>query len=95
MDWSGWALFGLLATVALSVVMTMAQFGGLTRMDLPLLLGRIFVEDPDRARVVGFFVHLANGQVFAFFYAATFALVGSAGMARGAGGRRAAWAPAG
>ena len=75
MDWSGWALFGLVATAALTAVMIGAQLTGLTRLDLPLLLGTIVAEDPDRARVAGFFVHLGIGQGFAFGYAAAFALL--------------------
>src|SRR5437763_17061397 len=75
MDWAGWALFGLVATSALTAVMIAAQLAGLSRLDLPLLLGTLFTEDPDRARVAGFFVHLAIGQGFAFGYAATFALL--------------------
>ncbi len=54
MDWRGWAVFGLLATMALSAVLILAQLGGLTRMDLPMMLGTLVVDDPDRARVVGF-----------------------------------------
>jgi uncharacterized membrane protein YagU involved in acid resistance len=77
-DWAGWALFGLLATVILKVVMIAAQLAGRTRLDLPLLLGTMLTEDPDRARVVGFFVHLAIGEGFAFGYAAGFALLGTA-----------------
>ena len=75
MDWSGWALFGLIATTALTVVMIAAQLSGLTRLDLPLLLGTMVTEDPDRARVAGFFVHLVIGQGFALGYAAVFALL--------------------
>lgn len=75
MDWAGWALFGLVATTALTAVMIAAQLGGLTRLDLPLLLGTVVTEDPDRARVAGFFIHLLIGQGFAFGYAATFALL--------------------
>jgi hypothetical protein len=77
-DWSGWALFGLIATAALTVVMIAAQLGGRTRLDLPLLLGTMVTEDPDRARVAGFFVHLAIGQGFALGYAAAFALLDQA-----------------
>jgi hypothetical protein len=84
MDWAGWAVFGVLATVLLTTVLIMAQLGGLTRMDLPLMLGTLFSPDPDRARVVGFFIHLANGQVFALVYAAAFTLLGRAGPALGA-----------
>jgi hypothetical protein len=74
-DWSGWAVFGLLATAALTVVMIVAQLVGRTRLDLPLILGTVVTEDPDRARVAGFFIHLVIGQVFALGYAATFAML--------------------
>jgi hypothetical protein len=77
-DWSGWALFGLVATTALTAVMIAAQLGGLTRLDLPLMLGTIVSPDPDRARVAGFGIHLGIGQAFALGYAATFALLGRA-----------------
>ena len=73
MDWSGWAIFGLIATGALSAVMIGAQLAGFTRLDLPLMLGSIVVADPDRARVSGFLIHLVNGQAFALGYAAVFA----------------------
>lgn len=75
MDWAGWAVFGLLATTALTAVLVTAQLAGLTRLDIPLMLGSIVVADPDRARVAGFFVHLVNGQLFALGYAAVFALL--------------------
>jgi hypothetical protein len=77
-DWTGWALFGLIATTALTAVMTIAQLAGLTRLDIPLLLGTIVTEDPDKARVAGFFMHLLVGQGFALGYAAVFALLGEA-----------------
>jgi hypothetical protein len=78
MDWAGWALFGLLATAILTAIMIAAQLVGWTRLDLPLLLGTIVTEDPDRARVVGFFIHLGIGEGFALGYAAGFALLDTA-----------------
>lgn len=75
MDWAGWALFGLVATGALTAVMITAQLAGLTRLDLPLVLGTLVTEDPDRARFWGFLVHVAIGQCFAAGYAASFALL--------------------
>jgi hypothetical protein len=78
MDWSGWAIFGLVATTGLTAAMTAAQLAGLSRLDIPLMLGTIVTEDPDRARVAGFAIHLGIGQVFALFYAAGFAALGIA-----------------
>ena len=52
MDWSGWALFGLVATTTLTAIMIAAQMMGLTRLDLPLLLGTLASADPDRARAI-------------------------------------------
>jgi hypothetical protein len=72
MDWSGWATFGFGATVALTLIMMGAQLLGMSRADIPMMLGTMLVEDPDRARVVGFFVHLVNGQLFALLYAGAF-----------------------
>ena len=78
MDWAGWALFGLLATTVLTSLMIAAQLGGLSRLDLPLILGTMITPDPDRARAAGFVLHLVVGQVFALGYAVCFALLGRA-----------------
>ena len=77
-DWSGWAIFGLIATATLTAVLIGAQLLGLTRLDIPLMLGTLFTPDPDRARVAGFFVHLVDGQGFALGYAMAFSAVGRA-----------------
>jgi len=78
MVWTSWAVFGLIATTALTALMVTAQLAGLTRLDIPLLLGTIVNGDPDRAHVAGFFMHLVFGQSFALGYAAVFVLVGRA-----------------
>jgi hypothetical protein len=77
-DWAGWAVFGLVSTAMLTAGMEGAQLLRRSRMDLPLLLGTIFVGDFDRARLVGFATHLVIGQAFALLYAAAFALLGFA-----------------
>ena len=78
MDWAGWALFGLLATAVLTAVMIVAQLAGLSRLDLPLILGTVTTPDPDRARVAGFLIHVVLGQAFALGYAVSFVLLGRA-----------------
>jgi hypothetical protein len=78
MDWAGWAIFGLIATAALTAVLLGAQMSGLTRLDVPLMLGTLVVRDPDRARVAGLLIHIVNGQGFALGYAAAFAAAGKA-----------------
>src|SRR5262249_42568013 len=70
--------FGLVATTLLTCVMIAAQLAGITRLDLPLMLGTVVTADPDRARVAGFFIHLGMGQGFALGYAGIFALLGKA-----------------
>ena len=78
MDWAGWAVFGLAATAVLTSILIAAQLVGWTRLSLPLLLGTLFVEDPDRARAVGFVAHVCFGQAFALLYAWGFATLGIA-----------------
>jgi hypothetical protein len=75
MDWGGWATFGLGATVALTAIMLVAQLLGLSRMDIPMMLGTMLAAQTDRARVLGFLIHLVNGQVFGLLYAAAFSLL--------------------
>ena len=84
MDWAGWAVFGIAATVTLTGIMVAAQLAGLSRMDIPLILGTMFTDKPDRARSIGFLVHVVNGQVFALGYAAAFAILGTSSWWLGA-----------
>jgi len=75
MDWAGWAVFGVAATAALTALLIGAQMAGLTRLDIPLLLGTMVAEDLDHARAAGFLMHLFFGQVFALGYALGFAVL--------------------
>jgi hypothetical protein len=79
------ALSGFGATVVLTLLLVAAQGVGLTRMNLPYLLGTMFTPDRDRARLIGVLVHLVNGWIFSLVYFAAFAVVGGASLPFGAG----------
>ncbi|HEX5506838.1 MAG TPA: hypothetical protein VFW96_29765 [Thermomicrobiales bacterium] len=65
-------LWGFVGTVVLTGLLAGSQGLGLTRMSLPFMLGTMFTPDRDRAKLVGFFVHLLNGWWLALIYAAAF-----------------------
>ena len=61
-------LWGFAATVLLTSLTIAAQSLGLTRIDIPFIIGTMFTPDRDRAKVVGLMVHLVNGWIFAIVY---------------------------
>jgi hypothetical protein len=65
-------LWGFVATVFLSGILRIAQAMGVTRIDLTLMLGTMFSEDRDHAKVIGFILHFLNGWAFASIYVAAF-----------------------
>lgn len=71
-NWGDSLLWGSVGTVFLTGIMSASQGVGLTRMNLPFMLGTMFTPDRDRAKLVGFGVHLLNGWVLVFVYAAVF-----------------------
>ena len=75
-NWPPLVGVAIIGTILLTGVLIAAQLVGWTRMDVPLILGTTFVADPDRARVVGFFVHLVDGLLFALIYTVVFAMTG-------------------
>lgn len=65
-------LWGFAGTVVLTSIMSGCRSLGFTRMDLPFMLGTIFTPNRDKAKWIGFFVHLLNGWALAFVYIAAF-----------------------
>jgi len=78
-----WFIWGFAATVVLTTIMAGSQSLGLTRMNIPFLLGTMFTANRDRAKVIGIGIHLLIGWLFAFLYAAAFHAWGAAGWWRG------------
>lgn len=85
MNVPSWLLWGFVATVVLTTAMAGSQGLRLTRMNIPYMLGTMFTPDRDRAKLLGFFVHLATGWAFSLLYVAAFEAWRRAGWARGAG----------
>jgi uncharacterized membrane protein YagU involved in acid resistance len=72
MNWGGWLLWSFVATLAMTTVMAGSQGLRLTRMNLPYMLGAIFTPSRDRAKLIGFGIHLLNGWLFSLAYVAAF-----------------------
>ena len=72
MNWGHWLLDGFLATLALTTVLSGSQGLRLTRISLPYILGVMFTPNRDRAKLIGFLVHLVNGWIFSLVYVAIF-----------------------
>jgi hypothetical protein len=75
---------GAVGTILLTSGLRVAQELGMTRMDIPLLLGTVFTDRRGQASVIGYAVHFANGLLFALGYYAIFRAVGHAGWLFGA-----------
>ena len=65
-------LWGFAATIVLTALTIAAQSLGLTRIDIPFIIGTMFVQDRDRARFAGSMIHLFNGWLVAIVYALFF-----------------------
>ncbi len=69
-------MWGFASTVVLTSILAGSQGMGLTRMNIPYLLGTIFTPHRDRAKLIGFFLHFLNGWLFSLVYVAAFQLTG-------------------
>jgi len=65
-------LWGFVATVVLTLMMSASQGMGLTRISMPFLLGTMITPNRDRAMVLGTAVHFIDGWLFAILYALAF-----------------------
>lgn len=70
---------GAVGTVVLTSGLRLAQEAGLTRMDIPFLLGTAFSENRSRAKLIGYAIHFVNGLLFSLVYAGVFFAVDRAG----------------
>lgn len=78
MNWSDWLLWGFVSTIVLTTIEAGSQSMGLTRMSIPFILGTIFTPDRDKAKWIGFGVHVLNGWLFSLSYVLIFHSLGEA-----------------
>ena len=74
---------GFAGTVVLTTALSGASQLGLTRIDLPFLLGTVFTANRSKARMLGYLLHLAFGLAFAVLYFGVFVAIGRSGWLLG------------
>jgi len=84
MNWQTWLFWGVMATLAQVTFEAASQGMRLTRMSLPYMLGTIFTTHRSKAKVTGFFSHIANGLLFTLIYIAVFHFLGGPSWWKGA-----------
>ena len=75
---------GVVGTLVLTSTLRGASELGLTRMDLPFLLGTAVTENRVRAKAVGYGIHVVFGVLFALAYWAVFSAIDESGWLVGA-----------
>src|SRR5215216_2738388 len=75
---------GFVGTLVLTTALRAASELGLTRIDLPFLLGAIVSAERTRAKALGYAMHFVAGQLFAFVYFAIFSTLDESGWWLGA-----------
>jgi hypothetical protein len=72
MNWGSWVVWGFASTIVLTTLMASSQGLGLTRMNIPYLLGTMVTADRDRAKPIGVLLHVINGWLFSLVYVLAF-----------------------
>lgn len=68
----------------MAIVFACGQALGLTRLDLPFILGTMFTSDRDRAKLLGHALNLVAAVVFGAIYVLFFEIHGHSGLVYGA-----------
>jgi uncharacterized membrane protein YagU involved in acid resistance len=72
MNWSSWLFWGFASTIVLTSILAGSQGLGITRMNIPYLLGTMFTPSRDKAKFIGILLHFVNGWIFSLIYVAAF-----------------------
>ena len=77
-DFANALLWGLIASTAMITILQGAQSLGLSRLNLPFLVGTIFAQERHAAVVLGLLLCFLGGWLFAFVYILIFESLGFA-----------------
>ncbi len=77
-------VWGLVATVVMTTIISASQGMGLSRLSLTFLAGTFFSGRRSWANAIGFVVYMLGGWIFAFLYLAIFLVVPLPGVVTGA-----------
>jgi hypothetical protein len=83
MSIAGALVGGFIGTLVLTTALRTANELGLTRIDLPFLLGTALTSDRARAKALGYLLHLVAGEMFALIYYAIFTAIDTSGWLLG------------
>jgi hypothetical protein len=72
MNVASWLVWGFGATIVLTTILAASQGLGVTRMNIPYLLGTMVSVDRDRAKILGIAMHVVNGWLFSAVYVLAF-----------------------
>jgi hypothetical protein len=75
---------GLAGTFVMTTMLRAASELGLTRVDIPFLLGTAITEDRVHAKAAGYALHFLFGLIFALGYWLIFVVIGKSGVLLGA-----------
>jgi hypothetical protein len=75
---------GLAGTLVLTTILRAASELGITRMDLPFLLGTAVTTDRRRAKAIGYALHFGFGLLDGLAYYAIFVVIDQSGFLLGA-----------
>jgi hypothetical protein len=70
---------GFVGTLVLTTTLRAANELGLTRVDLPFLLGTAVTGDRARAKAIGYLMHFLAGALFALVYLAVLSAIDTSG----------------
>ena len=83
MNVGSWLVWGFAATIVLTTILAASQGLGLTRMNVPYLLGTMATPNRDRANIIGIAAHMFNGWVFSAVYVSAFQVWGGPALWKG------------